>query len=63
VRISPLKGWRTFFDFANAKLEKKNEIAKRKVEKRRRVGMETLFSELNFHIFQSSTVSAMLSHI
>ena len=33
VRVSP-KGWRTVFDFANAKLEKKNETAKRKVKKK-----------------------------
>jgi len=31
--VSVLKGWRTVFDFANAKLEKKNETAKKKGQK------------------------------
>jgi len=29
----PLKGWSTIYDFANAKLEKKNETAKRMFKK------------------------------
>ena len=49
VRVSP-KGWRTVFDFANAKLEKKNETAKRKVKKKMRDILFTLSSALSLLI-------------
>ena len=49
VRVSP-NGWRTVFDFANAKLEKKNETAKRKVKKKMRDILFTLSSTLSLLI-------------
>lgn len=49
VRVNP-KGWRTVFDFANAKLGKKNETAKRKVKKKMRDILFILSSALSLLI-------------